>query len=146
MITSRYIEPPHRLLLGPGPSMIHPRVRSALSSPSIGLLDPYLLDLYAEVQGLLRRLFQTENEWTFAISGTGTSGMEAVLTNLIEPGDSVLCAVKGYFGERLAEISERCGAEVDRIERPWGEIFSINEISQAFKKKSSTTTKVPFTV
>jgi alanine-glyoxylate transaminase/serine-glyoxylate transaminase/serine-pyruvate transaminase len=89
----------------------------ALSAPTIGHLDPELLALYAEEQGLLRAVFQTDNEWTFALSGTGTSGMEAALVNLIEPGNEVLVAIHGYFGERLAEIATRVGGKVDRITR-----------------------------
>ena len=112
--------PPSRVLLGPGPSMTDPRVLEALSAPPVGHLDPFLLQLYAEEQELLREVFQTRNEWTFSVSGTGTSGMEMVLVNLIEPGDPVLCAVHGYFGERLADIASRCGGDVDRITRPWG--------------------------
>jgi alanine-glyoxylate transaminase/serine-glyoxylate transaminase/serine-pyruvate transaminase len=94
-----------------------------------------LIAIYAEEQNFLRQVFQTDNEWTFALSGTGTSGMEAALVNLIEPGDEVLVAVHGYFGERLAGISERAGARVDRITRALGEIFSVEEIEAALKKK-----------
>lgn len=129
------LNPTARILLGPGPSMTHPRVARALMAPTIGHLDPQLLALYAEEQKLLRYVFQTKNEWTFAISGTGTSGMEAALANLIEPGDNVLVAVKGYFGERLAEIATRLGAQVDRLLRPLGEIFTVEEIENALKQK-----------
>lgn len=125
-----------RILLGPGPSMTHPRVIRALSIPTVGHLDPQLMSLYAEEQQLLRETFQTRNEWTFAISGTGTSGMEAALVNLIEPGDNVLVAVHGYFGERLAEIAGRVGANVDRIARPLGEIFKVEEIEAQLAGKS----------
>ena len=102
-------DPSTRVLLGPGPSMAHPRVMRALSAPTVGHLDPELLALYAEEQDLLRTVFQTQNEWTFALSGTGTSGMEAALVNLVEPGDEVLIAIHGYFGERLADIAARVG-------------------------------------
>jgi len=115
--------------------MTDPRVLEALATPPVGHLDPYLLQLYREEQELLRGVFQTHNEWTFAVSGTGTSGMEAVLVNLIEPGDSVLCATNGYFGERLADIGSRCGGNVDRVTRPWGEVFTVEEIETALKKK-----------
>ena len=128
-------DPSSRILLGPGPSMTHPRVVRALSAPTVGHLDPELLALYAEEQDLLRQVFQTKNEWTFALSGTGTSGMEAALVNLIEPGDEVLIAIHGYFGERLAEIATRVGGQVDRITRPLGEIFPVDEIDQALGKK-----------
>lgn len=129
------LNPTARILLGPGPSMTHPRVTRALMAPTIGHLDPQLLNLYAEEQKLLRYVFQTKNEWTFALSGTGTSGMEAALANLIEPGDAVLVAVHGYFGERLAEIATRLGAQVDRLLRPLGEIFTVEEIENALQQK-----------
>lgn len=129
------LDPPTRILLGPGPGMPHPRVIRALVGPTLGHLDPELLRIFAEEQRLLRYVFQTDNPWTFAISGTGTSGMEAALANLVEPGDAVLACVKGYFGSRLAEMAERLGAEVDRIERPPGEIFSVEEVKAALAKK-----------
>lgn len=135
MTTHAKFDPPARILLGPGPSMTHPRVTRALSAPTLGHLDPQLLVLYAEEQDLLRQVFQTKNEWTFALSGTGTSGMEAALVNLIEPGDDVLIAIHGYFGERLADIASRVGGQVDRISRPLGEIFTVEEIDQALAKK-----------
>jgi alanine-glyoxylate transaminase/serine-glyoxylate transaminase/serine-pyruvate transaminase len=115
--------------------MAHPRVMRALSAPTVGHLDPELLALYAEEQDLLRTVFQTQNEWTFALSGTGTSGMEAALVNLVEPGDEVLIAIHGYFGERLADIAARVGGQVDRITRPLGEIFTVEEIETALQQK-----------
>jgi alanine-glyoxylate transaminase/serine-glyoxylate transaminase/serine-pyruvate transaminase len=115
--------------------MPHPRVIRALMTPTLGHLDPELLKIYQEEQDLLRYVFQTVNPWTFVISGTGTAGMEAALTNLIEPGDQVLACIHGYFGARLAEIAERLGAGVDRIERPLGEIFAVDEIDTALKKR-----------
>jgi alanine-glyoxylate transaminase/serine-glyoxylate transaminase/serine-pyruvate transaminase len=129
------LDVPSRILLGPGPGMTHPRVLRAMSAPTLGHLDPELLRIYTEEQELLRYLFQTKNEWTFALSGTGTSGMEAALTNLIQPGDSVLSCIHGYFGARLAEIAQRLGASVDRLERPLGQIFEVDEIEVALKKK-----------
>jgi alanine-glyoxylate transaminase/serine-glyoxylate transaminase/serine-pyruvate transaminase len=133
--TNQTSEQTPRILLGPGPCMTHPRVLQALSMPPVGHLDPQLLTMYAEEQKLLRQVFQTQNEWTFALSGTGTSGMEAALVNLIEPGDEVLVAIHGYFGERLADIAGRAGAHVDRITRPLGEIFTVEEIAAALKRK-----------
>lgn len=129
------LNPSTRILLGPGPGMPHPRVVRALSAPTLGHLDPQLLKIYEEEQILLRYVFQTKNEWTFALSGTGTSGMESALTNLIEPGDTVLACIHGYFGSRLAEIAERLGASVDRIEKPLGKIFSVDDIDAALAKK-----------
>lgn len=129
------LNPTPRILLGPGPGMPHPRVVRALITPTQGHLDPELLETYKYEQQLLRYVFQTNNDWTFALSGTGTSGMEAALANLIEPGDAVLSCIHGYFGSRLAEIATRLGAEVDRIERPLGEIFPVAEIDAALRKK-----------
>ena len=122
---------PPRILLGPGPSMVPPRVLSALGSPVIGHLDPEFIAIMKEVQELLRYLFQTKNELTVPVSGTGSAGMEAALCNLIEPDDRVLIAIKGYFGERLFQIAGRYSAQVDRIDRPWGEVFDPDEIKNA---------------
>jgi len=127
-------DPSTRILLGPGPGMPNPRVVRALVSPTLGHLDPELLRVFSEEQELLRYVFQTDNEWTFALSGTGTAGMEAALANLVEPGDPVLCCINGYFGGRLAEIAGRLGAQVDRVERPLGEIFSVQDLVEALSK------------
>jgi alanine-glyoxylate transaminase/serine-glyoxylate transaminase/serine-pyruvate transaminase len=124
-----------RILLGPGPSMVAPRVLNALSYPLVGHLDPQFLTLMQEVQQLLRFVFQTENELTVPVSGTGSAGMEAALCNFIEPGDNVLIAVLGYFGERMVEMAGRYGAQVDRIDRPWGEAFDPDEIKTALSQK-----------
>src|SRR5512143_2431704 len=129
------LNPPTRILLGPGPGMPHPRVVRALTAPTLGHLDPELLKLYVNEQELLRYVFQTKNPWTFALSGTGTAGMEAALANLIEPGDATLACIHGYFGGRLAEIAMRLGAKVDRIERPLGEIFDVAEIEAALGRQ-----------
>src|SRR5512135_2572193 len=127
--------PSTRILLGPGPGMPHPRVVRALTAPTLGHLDPELLYLYEQEQELLRYVFQTDNQWTFALSGTGTAGMEAALANLLEPGDVVLACIHGYFGARLAEIAERLGAVVERLERPLGEIFTVEQIDAALRRK-----------
>lgn len=115
--------------------MVPARVLSALSMPVTGHLDPEFLALMQEVQELLRYTFQTENELTVPVSGTGSAGMEAALCNLIEPGDRVLVAIMGYFGERLYEIAGRYGAQVDRLERPWGQVFEPDEVKAALDKK-----------
>ena len=125
---------PNRILLGPGPSMSDPRVLRAMSAPTVGHLDPQFLKIMTEVQELLRYVFQTKNKLTFPVSGTGSAAMEASLANFIEPGDKVLVAVLGYFGERMAEMAGRYGAEVTRLERPWGEVFELEEIEAALKK------------
>jgi alanine-glyoxylate transaminase/serine-glyoxylate transaminase/serine-pyruvate transaminase len=119
-MTQRAFSPPQRLLLGPGPSPVAPTVLRALSLPTVGHLDPELFMAMDEIRANLRGIFGTQNSATFAVSGTGTSGMEAVLTNLIEPGDGVLVATHGYFGARIAEIAARCGGDVTRIDGEWG--------------------------
>jgi len=126
---------PPRILLGPGPSMVPSRVLRAMASPLVGYLDPTYVSVMSEVKDLLRYTFQTQNKFTLPISGTGSAGMEAALCNFIEPGDPVLVAVNGFFGERIADMAQRYGAEVDRITRPWGEVFSPEEINQALEKK-----------
>ncbi len=112
--------PPHRLLMGPGPSMVHPRVLHALSLPLLGHLDPVFLGLMNEIQALLRTTFQTQNDFTIALSGTGSAGMEAVIANLIEPGDRAIVGVNGVFGSRLSTMIERHGGIALPIEVPWG--------------------------
>ncbi len=124
-----------RILLGPGPSMVHPRVLRAMSTPLVGHLDPEFIGIMKEIQEMLRYVFQTENELTIPISGTGSAGMEASLANFIEPGDDVLIAVNGYFGERLCDMASRYGAQVDRIDRPWGEVFTPEEIETKLRGK-----------
>jgi alanine-glyoxylate transaminase/serine-glyoxylate transaminase/serine-pyruvate transaminase len=128
------LNPPIRTLLGPGPSDIHPRVLAAMARPTVGHLDPYYLEIMDKLQAGLRELFRTKNRMTFAVSGTGSAGMEATVVNLIEPGDSMLVAVNGVFGARMADVAQRAGAKVATIERPWGEAFSPDEIDDAVRK------------
>src|SRR3972149_656894 len=99
------VEPPIRTLLGPGPSDVHPRVLAALARPTVGHLDPYYLRLMDEMQAMLRAVFRTKNELTFAVSGTGSAGQEATVANLVEPGDGVLVGVNGVFGMRLGDMA-----------------------------------------
>jgi alanine-glyoxylate transaminase/serine-glyoxylate transaminase/serine-pyruvate transaminase len=125
-----------RILLGPGPSMVSPRVLRAMATPLLGHLDPQFLYLLDEVQRLLRAVFQTQNELTLAVSGTGTAGMEAALCNFIETGDRVLVASMGFFGDRLVEIAGRYGARVDCLQRPWGEVFDPGQIEESLRGKN----------
>jgi alanine-glyoxylate transaminase / serine-glyoxylate transaminase / serine-pyruvate transaminase len=125
------IATPDRLLLGPGPSNAHPTVLQALARMPIGHLDPLYVELMSEVQELLRYACQTDNRLTIPMSGTGSAAMEASLANTIEPGDTVLVAVKGYFGLRLADMAGRYRANVVTIEKPWGEAFSLAELENA---------------
>lgn len=124
-----------RTLLGPGPSDVHPRVLQTLAYPPVGHLDPQFLNLMDEVQDLLRFVFQTENELTIAISGTGTAGMEAAFANFVEPGDSVLVGVSGYFSQRMVDMASRYGAQVRQLERPWGQVFTPEEIEEALRSQ-----------
>jgi len=125
----------YRILLGPGPSMASPRVLRAMSTPLVGHLDPDFLQVLEDEQNLLRFLFQTENELTLAIQGTGMAGMEAALSNIIEEGDDILVGVMGFFGERISEVAARYGANVDRLERPWGQVFDPDEFVSKIKEK-----------
>src|SRR5262245_14983775 len=107
---------PRRLLLGPGPSNVHPRVLRAMARPLVGHLDPAFLALLDRVQDALRRLFGTQNALTLPLSATGSAGMEACLVNLLEPGDAIVVGVAGVFGERMAEVARRAGARVVAVE------------------------------
>lgn len=112
--------PPRRVLMGPGPSDVHPRVLSAMARPTIGHLDPAFVALMDEVKSLLQYAFRTRNELTMPISGPGSAGMEACFVNLVEPGDTVIVCVNGVFGGRMKENVERCGATAIVVEDPWG--------------------------
>jgi len=125
------LNPPIRTLLGPGPSDIHPRVLQAMGKNTVGHLDPYYLRLMDDSQKMLRALFRTENRMTFSVSATGSAGMEATVVNLIEPGDSMIVCVNGVFGARMCDVAERAGANVTRVERPWGDVFTPDDIKDA---------------
>src|SRR5688572_3804142 len=131
------INPPVRTLLGPGPSEIHPRVLAALAKGTVGHLDPYYLQAMNELQGMLREVFRTQNEMTFAVSGTGSAGMEAAVVNLIEPGDAMLVCVNGVFGSRMVDVAQRAGAKVTKVERPWGEVFTPDNLKAALASSKS---------
>ena len=129
--TAQNINPPARTLMGPGPSDIHASVLAAMAAPTVGHLDPYFLQTMDEVQTMLRQVFRTENQMTMAISGTGSAGMECCVVNLIEPGDNMIACQNGVFGGRMADVAERAGANVTKLERPFGEVFSTEEIAAA---------------
>lgn len=124
-----------RILLGPGPSMVHPRVLRAMAHPLVGHLDPQFVQLMNEVQELLRYVFETKNKITFPISGTGSAGMDAAICNFVEPGDPILVCVNGYFGERICEMASRYGADLTRLDQSWGKVFQPEEIENALKAK-----------
>ncbi|MFT7670024.1 MAG: alanine-glyoxylate transaminase/serine-glyoxylate transaminase/serine-pyruvate transaminase [Planctomycetota bacterium] len=125
------VSPPERVLLGPGPSGVAPSVLRALSQPTIGHLDPSFLEVMDQIRVMLRAVFQTENELTLPMSGTGSAGMETCMVNTIEPGDSVLVAVNGVFGTRMAEVARRCGAQVTEVAGEWGRAFDVQDLRKA---------------
>ena len=124
-----------RVLMGPGPSDVDPRVLEAMSRPTIGHLDPAFLEMLNGIRELLQYTFMTRNEMTFAVSGTGSAGMEACVVNLIERGDPMLVCINGVFGKRMADVAERCGAEVSTIEIDWGKAFAPGQIADALAKR-----------
>lgn len=130
----RPFSPPPRLLMGPGPITVDPRVLRAMSAQLVGQYDPAMTQCMNETMALYRGVFKTKNQWTLLIDGTSRAGIEAVLISLLEPGDKILVPVFGRFGHLLCEIAERCGAEVHQIHKEWGEVFTPDEIETAIKK------------
>jgi alanine-glyoxylate transaminase/serine-glyoxylate transaminase/serine-pyruvate transaminase len=120
-----------RLLLGPGPSNPYPEVMEAFQRPVLGHLDPDFLVVLDEIGDMLRAVFRTENALTLPISGTGSAGMEACFVNLLEPGDTAIIGVNGVFGERMCDVARRCGAEVVRVEQPWGKAIDPQQLLDA---------------
>lgn len=110
-----------RILMGPGPGNPYPEVISAFTRPLLGHLDPEFIELLDETNDRLRSVYRTANRLTFPISATGSAGMEAAFVNVIEPGDVAVIGVNGVFGARMCDVAARCGAEVVRVDAPWGE-------------------------
>ncbi len=129
------LSPPQRILLGPGPSPVHPRVLEIMSVPPIGHLDPAFLKIMDQSMAMLRQVFQTQNRLALPMSGTGSAGMETCLVNLIEPGDCVLVGVNGVFGTRMVDVAGRCGAQVDTVEAEWGAALDPEKFRAALAKK-----------
>ncbi len=125
--------PPTRILMGPGPSGANPRVLRAMTAPLLGHLDPEFLKIMDECRSMLRRVMRTENQVTLATPGTGTSGMEAAVMNLVRPGDRVVSGVCGYFGERITQMAERAGGTVTKVTAPWGSPVDPAAIESAVK-------------
>ena len=128
--------PPSRLLLGPGPSEVHPRVLRAMAAPLLGHLDPAFIAMMEDVKTMLRAVFATANALTFPVSGTGSAGMEACVVNLVEPGDEVVVGVNGVFGTRMADVVERAGGRVLRVEAPWGRVVRAEQVEAALRNSS----------
>jgi alanine-glyoxylate transaminase / serine-glyoxylate transaminase / serine-pyruvate transaminase len=121
------LQPPHRYLFGPGPTMVHPRVYKALSKSIVGHLDPYFIQVMMDCQQLLKTAYGTNAGATLVISGTGSAGMEAAVVNFVEPGTKIAIFANGYFSDRLTEMAKRNGAEVVRFEKAWGETYTDAE-------------------
>src|ERR1043165_5941263 len=134
-IPDKFVAPP-RLLMGPGPSDVAPSLISSMSQTLVGHLDPVFVKMMEEIKTMLRAVFQTKNEMTFPVSGTGSAGMEFCFVNLIEPGDEVIVGVNGVFGNRMVDVAERCGAKVTKVEAEWGKIIKPHQIGDALKKVS----------
>lgn len=130
------LRPPARLLLGPGPSMVAPRVYEALRQPIVGHLDPYFFEVVEDVRKLLGYVFATRNEFNIAISGTGTSGMETAVANFAAPGEKFAVLANGYFCDRLTDVARRHGAVAVRLEKPWGEVFDGQEARDFIRREN----------
>jgi alanine-glyoxylate transaminase/serine-glyoxylate transaminase/serine-pyruvate transaminase len=120
-----------RILMGPGPSNPYPEVMSAFTRPVVGHLDPEFLEILDETNEFLRRAFQTSNPLTFPLSGTGSAGMEASFVNVVGPGSTVVVGVNGVFGARMCDVAARAGAEVVRVDFPWGQPVDADTLLSA---------------
>ena len=134
LAVAKELKPTARFLMGPGPSDVHPRVLKAMATPMIGHLDPQFIVIMDELKQMLRNLFRTGNELTFAISATGSAGMETCFVNLLEPGDEAIVCVNGVFGNRMSDIVERCGAKLIRVDAAWGQPIDPVALEQALSK------------
>lgn len=124
--------------MGPGPSPVHPEILQAMAHPAVGHLDPRFVGLMDETVGMLRQVFETANPITFPVSGTGTAGMEAALACVVRPGDRVLAVVNGYFGDRMAQMASRMGADVQRLEVPWGRAVDPDDVGRTLRERHSS--------
>jgi alanine-glyoxylate transaminase / serine-glyoxylate transaminase / serine-pyruvate transaminase len=133
VIIMEQFNPTRKLLLGPGPSEVYPSILEQMSKPLLGHLDPDFLKLMDQMRSMLQQAFETNNELTMAMPGTGSAGMETVFVNLIEPGDKVIICVNGVFGTRMVDVAERAGAQVIAIEQTWGKAFEPEQVEQAIR-------------
>lgn len=130
--------PPARILLGPGPSDVNPRILEAMSRPTIGHLDPLFISMMDEMKILLQYVFQTQNDLTFPVSAPGSAGMETCFVNLLEPDDKVIICQNGVFGGRMRENAERCGAIPILVQDSWGAPVDPNKLEEALKSHPDT--------
>jgi alanine-glyoxylate transaminase/serine-glyoxylate transaminase/serine-pyruvate transaminase len=131
------LTPPDRLLLGPGPSNVHLRVLKAMTSPLVGYMDPFYLQVMDETKALLKYIFKTKNEFTFLVPGSGMAGMEAALCNIVEPGDDIIVCVAGLFGARMSNIVLRIGGRPIQIEAEWGKIITKDSVEAALEESNA---------
>ncbi len=131
-------KPYNRILMGPGPSNVNPKVLEALSQATLGHLDPQFIGLMDEIKSLLKYTFKTENDATFVLSGPGSLGMEACLVNLIEPGDKVVVCVGGYFANRMTQIVEKIGGQVVVVKETWGRAIEPQKLEDALNANTDT--------
>jgi len=134
MSVANELVPNARFLMGPGPSDVHPRVLKAMATPLIGHMDPQFIEIMDGIKDMLRQVFQTRNELTFAVSATGSAGMETCFVNILEPGDTALVCVNGVFGNRMCDNVERCGAKLVRVDAPWGQHIDPAQVKEALEK------------
>jgi len=127
------LAPSTRFLMGPGPSDVHPRVLKAMATPLVGHLDPQFIEIMDGIKAMLREVFQTRNDLTFAVSATGSAGMETCFVNILEPGDTALVCVNGVFGNRMCDNVERCGAKLERVDAPWGQPIDPAQVKAALE-------------
>ena len=130
------LQPNARLLLGPGPSSVHPRVLQAMTLPVMGHLDPDFFQVMNDIGDMLREVYRTSNVMTMPVSATGTGAMETACANILEPGDTMVVCRNGYFGIRLGNIAERCGARVFEVDTPWGQPVDPQALEDELKKHS----------
>lgn len=128
------LDPPPRLIMGPGPVNADPRVLRAMSMPLLGQFDPAFTRYMNETMALFRQVFQTQNQWALLVDGTARAAIEAIVVSLVSPGDRVLVPIFGRFGHLLHEIAHRCGADVRTIEAEWGTVFAPEQIEAALKE------------
>jgi alanine-glyoxylate transaminase/serine-glyoxylate transaminase/serine-pyruvate transaminase len=129
------VTPPRRFLFGPGPTQVEKRVYDAMANPVVGYLDPFFFQVNEEVRAGLRELFGTANRLTFALSGTGSAGMETAVSNFVDPGSKLLVFSAGYFTDRIAEMCRRHGGQTVFARKPWGETFSETEAAEAVERE-----------
>ena len=129
-------QPPSRILMGPGPSSVHPRVLQAMTAPILGHLDSQFFVVMEDVCEMLRQVYHTDNYMTLPLSSTGPGAMEASCVNILEPGDTAIVCRNGYFGDRLADIARRCGAEVFVVDSAWGNPVDLEALDEELNKHS----------